>query len=337
MQKNSTIFVTVQQEDNEIRLDRWLKRYHPDITHSLLEKMLRKKLIRVDNKKAKANQIIHTGQKIRIPAYHIYNTPKTTVKQQPLTIDDHRFIKDITIYEDENMLIVNKPSGMATQGGNKVKKNIDDLFKNMADELASGTGDRSVKYKLVHRIDKDTSGILCIAKNAKAANILTKKFQDRTVSKQYISLINSVLPNNHGTIDLAINKGTGKYGREQMVIDQQNGQSAITHYKVIEQARKEISLVMLKPVTGRKHQLRVHMLSQKCQIIGDRKYCANNEPTAINDFADKLHLHAYQIIIDDFFGKTVRIAAPLPEYFLDSLNFLGININILNNIDNELL
>jgi len=299
------IFETVSSDDDGIRLDRWFKRHFPKIGHGTIEKALRKGQIKVDGKKAKSSTRLEEWQQVRIPPMQeAIKQPKKTTKNK-VTPEDIKSIEKSVIYQDKNIVAINKPPGLPVQGGTGVKLSVDDML----DHFKEGEGQRP---KLVHRIDKDTSGILLIAKNTKTAAALTEMFRNKTIEKQYLAAAIGCPKLKAGKIDLSLVKQTEGQGKDKMIASSK-GQKAITYYEVIESVGKELSIMSLIPVTGRTHQLRVHMAEIGHPILGD-------------GLSNKLHLHAWKIEIKNFGGKNIKIEAPLPTHIAKTLEILGVVI-----------
>ena len=327
---------TIADEDEGIRLDRWFKRHYPGLQHALLEKYLRKGSIRVGGKKAKSSDRIEAGQEIIIQD-SAFDTQKgeefasQKVPSRILSADDARLIQDWVLYKDANIIVVNKPYGLPVQGGSKISKSLDDML----DGLMFGGKERP---KLVHRLDRDTSGVLVLARNAKTAARMGKGFAGKHVGKTYWALINgSPLPP-FGVIDQPLLKKEnpkasgypgGPHGRdyEVMQVDPE-GQKAITEYSVIDSLAHTFALMELKPLTGRTHQLRVHMQYIGHPILGDHKYGGSNENAKSLGVENILHLHARRIIIPASVtgSAAVDVLAPLPEHMKKSFRALGLDV-----------
>ena len=306
---------TIAPQDDDIRLDRWFARHFPGVTQGELQKLLRKKLVRVDGKRVETNSRIKAGQLIRHPEFDDATTPRP--KPQPRAADT-AWLKEAILFENKHCIIINKPSGLATQGGTGQSTHMDAL-------LPALQGHYPEAPRLVHRLDKDTSGVLVIARSAKAADILMKQFADKSTEKTYWALVAGVPVPQEGLIDAPIGKlRTG--GGDRMGIDPEGGKRALTEYRVIEPLARRFAWVELKPLTGRTHQLRVHMAEMECQIIGDRKYGGNRAfPEGMN-LPKKLHLHARHIIIPDLFGEMIEATAPLPPHMQQSWEILGLTV-----------
>jgi 23S rRNA pseudouridine955/2504/2580 synthase len=299
--------------------------------HALLEKYLRKGLIRLDGKKAKSSSRVETGQEIIIQdlATGIQNKP--VAAPRILSAEDAQFIQSLVLYKDTNIIIINKPYGLPVQGGSKIKRSVDDLLDGLKFES-------SERPKLVHRLDRDTSGALVLARNRKTATQLGKGFAGKYVEKTYWALVNNSPLPLQGTIDQPILKkenpkasGTpgGPHGRdyEIMQVDPE-GQKAITEYRVLETLARKFALMELKPLTGRTHQLRVHMQLIGCPIVGDHKYGGSTEAGAVIGVENILHLHARRIVIPASITGSpgVDVLAPLPPHMQKSFKVLGLDI-----------
>lgn len=304
--------IIISDDDDDIRLDRWFKRHYPQIKHGHLEKLLRSKQIKVDNKKATSNQRVQAGQTLRIPPINVDENATTDTKLKQSSSKDREFLESIIIYEDKNICAINKPFGLAVQGGTNIQNSVDSLFRSAFIDS---------DYKLVHRIDKNTSGVLLLAKNAKSAADLTSRFKNREVVKTYWALAKNVPHPESGTIRLRIRKGMDSHDKEKMVADPKNGDRAETDYRVIESLGKKLSWLELVPLSGRKHQLRVHTNAIECPIVGDGKY--GGAASMVEGIDKKMHLHARSLQLDNFFGKNIVIEAELPEHMKKSWKFLG--------------
>jgi 23S rRNA pseudouridine955/2504/2580 synthase len=313
---------TVHEDDNDIRLDRWFKRHYPGVQHALLEKHLRKGVIRVDGKKAKTSDRVIAGQVINAPTMQQDEQVKT---KREASAKDLALVKDWVLYKDENIIVVNKPSGLAVQGGTKITRNLDDMLEGLR-------FDAKERPKLIHRIDRDTSGALVLARSSKIAAILAKGFAEKDIEKTYWALVNGSPQPPVGFIDLPLNKIARPDNYEQVEVDEEEGKYAKTEYRVIDSLARKFALVELKPLTGRMHQLRVHMAAIDCPIVGDHKYGGGMKQPKNSDAGtigveDVLHLHARRIVIPALpGGKKVDITAPLPKHMINSFEALGLDI-----------
>lgn len=300
--------VKIKAEDDGIRLNRWFLKYYPGLSLGRLQKLLRTKQIKVDGAKAESNTRLTTGQEIRVPP--LDNEKKITVHDE-LSPKDEQYALSLVIYKDDNIIVLNKPSGLAVQGGTNTFRHIDGLL----DALKF---DNSEKPKLVHRIDKETSGILVLARNRKMADVLTKAFREHTLQKTYLALVRGVPKRNNGEIKAPLEKLDG---RVQVL---ETGKTAVTQYNVIDNIGDKYALVAANPLTGRTHQIRAHLEYLGTPIYGDDKYFGS-ERCKNSLIAHKLHLHAYKIDLSSVYGRKMVICAELPNYFKESLKTLGMN------------
>ena len=229
----------------------------------------------------------------------------------------NQLIKSI-IYEDKHILVINKPTNLAVQGGNKVKYSIDKIIN-------LHNAEDNIKYRLTHRLDKDSSGILILAKTEKSAKKITELFAKRKIIKSYLTIVTNIPKKRQGEITYPIIKKRHHNGKEIMQISKINKEAkeALTYYKIIDNLGKKTAFLLVKPLTGRKHQIRIHLSAIGTPILGDGKY--GGKAAFINNLSNKIHLHAYHIEIDNYFGKKLSLTAPLSGYFKETCNFLGFN------------
>ena len=305
---------TVSEDDDGIRLDRWFKRHLPDVSFNTVSRWARTGQLRVAGKRAVPGDRVEAGQEIRVPP--VEPAPATGGRQPTraaLTADEEQFVRDMVIYEDPGAFVLNKPPGLATQGGTKTHQHLDRLL----DGLAGGGG----RPKLVHRLDKDTSGALLVARSARAAGHFAKAFSGRTARKVYWAIVVGVPDAEQGTIDAPLAKQPGT-GGEKMHVDRESGLPAKTRWRVIDRAGNRAAWVELQPLTGRTHQLRAHMASIGHPIVGDAKY-GGAEAFLTGGISRKLHLHARRIRIDAPEGGKIDVTAELPAHLAESLATLG--------------
>ena len=323
--------ITVKEDDDGQRLDRWLKKAVPDLPFGLSQKLIRKGQIRVDGKRAKGDTRLIMGQEVRIPPIE----QKTDSKgQRKLTDKDRAFIKSLVIYQDEHVIALNKPHGLATQGGSKTKIHIDGMLDALSDK-------KGVKPRLVHRLDKDTSGVLLLARSAKVAKKLGEQFKGRDIKKIYWAVVSPTPEAMDGTIKAPLAKAGGT-NKERMKVDDAEGKMAITDFVVVDQALTSAAFVAFWPKTGRTHQIRVHAELIGCPIVGDPKYSRLPEQEETHEarrkadadlkplnLADRLHLHARRIICSHPSGQGVLdVSAPLPPELVNSWKALGFSTNL---------
>jgi 23S rRNA pseudouridine955/2504/2580 synthase len=306
--------VMVDAKDGSLRLDRWFKRHYPGLAHGRLEKLLRTGRIRVDGKRARAGDRIEPGQTIRLPASSDLSPPERAAPMRAHPADQ-TMLHGAILHRDAAVIILNKPPGLAVQGGTATERHVDGLLEG----LRFGNDERP---RLVHRLDKDTSGVLVIARTAVAAAFLTRAFREKTTRKIYWALVVGVPGLQQGRIDLALAKTPGR-GGERVRPDAEDGQRAVTYYRVIDNAGSQASWLALLPVTGRTHQLRAHCAAIGTPILGDGKYGTAAAHLAVLPEARRLHLHARALSIPHPLGGILEATAPLPRHMSRSWSFFG--------------
>lgn len=313
---------TVSEDDDGIRLDRWFKRHMPEVSFNIVSRWARTGQLRLAGKRAVPGDRVEAGQEIRVPPLEA--APARTSRPQPrretLTEDEQQFVRDMVIYEDPGAFVLNKPPGLATQGGTKTNQHLDRLLDGLADERG--------RPKLVHRLDKDTSGALLVARTARSAGHFAKAFSGRTARKVYWAIIVGVPDAEEGVIDAPLAKQPGT-GGEKMHVDHEEGLPAKTRWRVIDRAGNRAAWVELQPLTGRTHQLRAHMASIGHPVVGDAKY-GGAEAFLTGGISRKLHLHARRIRLDAPEGGKIDVTAQLPSHFAESLATLGFDESIGN-------
>lgn len=305
----------IQADEDGIRLDRWFKRRYPALTHGRLEKLLRTGQVRVDGKRARAADRVSAGQAVRIPPQVVHEpVPEKPPRPEPRK-EDARLLEDLILYMDKSVIVLNKPPGLATQGGSGLTRHVDGMLDQLAFE-------KNQRPRLVHRLDRDTSGVLVVARTVPAAAALSRELQQRDASKIYWALTRGVPKETRGTIKAALAK-EGARGAERMAIaDHDDAKHAVTDYVVVDRAGDEFAWVAARPVTGRTHQIRVHLASLGTPIVGDFKY-GGQDAKGKGAIADRLHLHARSIDIARPDGGRLHVVAPLPEHMLKSWELLG--------------
>jgi 23S rRNA pseudouridine955/2504/2580 synthase len=316
----------VKEEDDGIRLDRWFKRHFPAMSQPFLQKQLRKGAVKLDGKKVEASARIAQGQEITVAPFVLtqaVQTPdgmpalpkKATAKPRGLDERTIRETQSWVIHRDPQRIVINKPAGLSVQGGSSLKDHVDGRL-----DALKFDGERP---KLVHRIDRDTSGILLLARTSKDATAITKAFASKDVTKVYWALVAGVPDVREGVIDMPLEK-LG-IGREKMEASE-TGKRAVTHYRVVEVLHKTMCWVELLPITGRTHQLRVHMALIGHPIIGDGKYGGKAAFLDDMEVAKQVHLHARRLILPAGAGvKALDITAPLPPHMVHSWKVLGLS------------
>mgnify|MGYP002780364796 CR=1 FL=1 len=317
---------TVGPDDDGIRLDRWFKRNLPQVGFATVSRWARTGQIRVDGKRARPEDRLAVGQVLRVPPGG-EDAPREAArpKARPLSPEQIAEAKDMVIRETPTAIVLNKPPGLATQGGSKTTKHVDGLLDAFVEN------DRQPRPRLVHRLDKDTSGVLLIARTPGSAASFSKRFASRSARKVYWALVVGNPQLSEGVIDAALAKQPGT-GGEKMHIDEENGAAAKTRYRVVDRAGQRAAWVELEPLTGRTHQLRVHMAAIGHPIVGDGKY-GGQDAFLTGAVSRKMHLHARRLIITEpkagegaknkEGGGKLDVTAELPPHFAASMEVLG--------------
>ncbi|PLK26486.1 RluA family pseudouridine synthase [Novosphingobium sp. TH158] len=304
---------TVEADDDGVRLDRWFKRHLPQVSFAMVSRWARTGQIRVDGKRAGVEDRLAKGQVLRVPPGGA-SAERTPRARKPLTEEQLAMADAMLIHRDRAALVLNKPPGLATQGGSGTYEHVDGLL-----DAFAGEGTRP---RLVHRLDKDTSGVLLVAATPGSAAYFSKRFSTRSARKIYWALVAGVPSIDEGLIDLPLAKQPGTGGEKMMVDKSEHGQPSKSRYRVIDRAGNRCAWVELQPLTGRTHQLRVHMAAIGHPIIGDGKY-GGPEAFLSGSISRKMHLHARRLIIDHPDGAPLDVTAELPPHFAASLAQLG--------------
>lgn len=311
------MMVQVVEEDSEQRLDRWFKRRFPGLSQSRLQKLLRTGQVRVDGKRVEASHRVATGETIRIPPG--IDAPPPASAREAVAERDTQFIQSLVIHRDEHVIALNKPAGLAVQGGTNTPRHID----GMLDALAFG-GERP---RLVHRLDRDTSGVLLLARNARAAARLAEAFRRKDTEKTYLALVMGRPRPAKGRIEFALGRSAADPER---VVSDAEGKPSATLYDTIETAGDRASVLRLNPLTGRTHQLRVHCAEGLgCPVVGDMRY--GGERHGLGDgVGEGMHLHAAAIALPHPSGRgTLRVVAPLPPHMRKTWRYFGFDADPL--------
>ena len=340
-----TLQVTPDEEG--MRLDRWFKRRLPGLSLSHLNKIVRTGQVRVDGARVKTATRLAAGQKVRVPPVEVAPAPA----KSKISEADRRAIKDMILYEDDDLLVLNKPYGLAVQGGSGTSHHIDGMLASLANEA----GERPV---LVHRLDRDTSGVLLVAKTRTIAAKLGEIFRSRQAQKVYWALVEGVPKPSQGRISLFLAKGEGMGdarapGRrpdneraklEKMRIAKHGDEDArhsVTYYTIVDKLAPRLAWLSMKPITGRTHQLRAHAEAIGHPIIGDPKYSGNARDPRRHDplravpenVEPKLHLLARRLVLPHPRGGTLDVTAPLPEHMQKSFEMFGFDVKRYDPID----
>ncbi len=310
----------VDEDEGAMRLDRWFKQHYPGLGFGRLQKLLRSGQIRIDGGRVKSDTRIQPGQTIRIPP----NIDEGRAAK-PLTANtirdrhDHDVLNDMILYQDKKVYAFNKPAGLAVQGGSGINRSVDSMLESMRDL-------KGQKPRLVHRLDRDTSGVLLVARTRAAAAAMTKSFRHRDTKKTYWALVYGVPKKREGRISTYLVKEQTPDGDRMRVArhGERHADHAVTHYRVIDASPRRVSWVDFTPVTGRTHQLRIHAQSIGHPIIGDPKYFDIANWDLPGGIQKKLHLHARNIKIPHPDGGMIDVTANLPEHMKQSWNLLGL-------------
>lgn len=304
----------VARDEDGMRLDRWFGTHFPQVTFGHLQKLIRTGQVRIDSARAKTNSRLESGQVIRVPPLDA----EVRRIEQKIDAEDARFLRDLILYEDEDLYVFNKPSGLASQGGSGTKRHMDGLLKSLPNKAGEAP-------RLVHRLDRDTSGVLVVAKTRAAASYLGKVFQSRSARKIYWAIVYGNPKPSQGSISCFLAKEQTEDGEQMIVVEQnhEGAQHSMTYYSTTDVAARRFAWVTLKPVTGRTHQLRVHMQQLGNPIIGDPRYFNIENWQGAPGLGDGLHLHARRIRLPLKSGKVLDVSAPLPPHMQQSFEALG--------------
>lgn len=307
---------TVVADEAGLRLDRWFKRHHAGLTHGRLEKFLRTGQVRVDGKRAKASQRLEPGQTIRVPPLGVTGKPIRGDRREPeIPQPEAEALRAAVLARDDSVIALNKPAGLAVQGGTGTYRHLDGMLEALR-------FDATARPRLVHRLDKDTSGVLLLGRTARAAASLAKAFRGQAVKKLYWAVTVGVPEAQAGRIRAPLVKRAGAGGERMLVAGkgEEGARPATTDYRVIEPVGRRAAWVALMPLTGRTHQLRVHLASLGTPILGDGKYGGKN--AFLPGLSKNLHLHARRLIVPGPDGK-LDVSAPLPPHMAKTFAFFG--------------
>lgn len=318
--------IEVKPDDDDVRIDRWFKRHFPGVSFGQLQKIMRKGEVRLDGKRVKGKERVFAGQIVRVPPLgDNANKPAPKNPRPRLSEQDIKEVRSWVIYEDDAVIAINKPAGLPTQGGTGQSRHVDGL-------LDALKGSSEHRPKLVHRLDKDTSGALLLGRSPKAAAVLAKAFQGRETDKRYWALVAGTPKERDGRISVRMDKVAAK-GHERMVVSA-DGKPSLTDYSVIESAGQMACWLALKPHTGRTHQLRLHCAEMGHPIVGDGKY-GGQAAFLTGAISRKLHLHSRFITFPHPDGGMLTVTAPLPEHITASFDFLGFTVGDYEDPDFE--
>lgn len=308
--------LTISADEADLRLDRWFRRHFPGIRQGRLEKLLRTGQIRVDGKRVKSGLRLAPGQVVRIPP-GVETAEPSRDERPPVREADARFVQSLIIHRDADVIAINKPPGLAVQGGTGTTRHLDAML----DALRFDADERP---RLVHRLDRDTSGVMLLARSARVAAKLGEAFRHKSARKIYWALVVGVPKPAQGKIDMALAKEAGPAG-ERMAADEE-GKRAITLYATIERVGNRAAWLALMPLTGRTHQLRVHCAEALgTPILGDLKYGRDAAKLPGEGIAQQLHLHARALRLPHPAGGMLELSAPLPPHMRATWAFFGLD------------
>ena len=303
--------VTLDREAEGQRLDRWFKRHYPGLPYGQLQKLLRGGQIRLDGKRAKASSRLAAGQRLRLPPLDKPAATGRATRKRPngeearLVGPRDRQLLERVLYKDAWVIAIDKPSGLAVQGGTGQDRHLDAMLETLRFEAPE-------RPRLVHRLDKDTSGVLLLARHALSARLLGKAFREKTARKIYSALVAGRPPNERGVIAVALAK-QGRRGAEKVAGGGPDAKKALTLYRQVQSLGRRLSWLLLMPMTGRTHQLRAHMALLGTPVLGDGKYGGRAAFPKGYDLPRRLMLHAREIAVPHpESGLTLRVTAPLP-------------------------
>jgi 23S rRNA pseudouridine955/2504/2580 synthase len=308
--------VVVSEDENGMRVDRFLEARFPGLSFSHIQRVIRKGELRVSGRRVQPKDRLKAGEGVRIPPFK--SEPPKLREDAPEELKTRAYLKSITLFEDDDVMVLNKPYGLAVQGGSGLARHVD----GMLDSMRSRDGQRP---RLVHRLDKDTAGCLLVAKSRFAAAALAKNFRHRSARKIYWALVVEVPKPKQGRISTFLAKEQLEEDSFMRIAEHgdDGAAHAVTYYAVVETAASKLAWLSLKPVTGRTHQLRAHLDHIKHPIVGDPKYFAKENWELPGGIQDRLHLLARRLVIPHPRGGTIDVTAPLPPHMLQTWNLLG--------------
>ena len=310
--------LAVTADENDMRVDRFFEARFPGLSFSHIQRIIRKGEVRVNGKRTQPKARLVSGQSVRMPPLKLEAPPPRD--DAPPAQKDRAFLKSITLYEDADVLVLNKPMGLAVQGGSGTTRHIDGMLGALR-----GAGPDAQRPRLVHRLDKDTAGCLLVAKTRFAAAALSKTFRTRAARKIYWALVAGVPKPKQGRVSTYLAKQEVEEDSFMRIAKHgdKDAMHAVTYYAVVETAAQKLSWISLKPVTGRTHQLRAHMAHVGHPIVGDPKYFNIENWELPGGIQDRLHLLARRIVVPHPRGGVIDVSAPLPPHMQQTWNLLG--------------
>jgi len=312
--------VTVTADEDGMRVDRFFEARFPGLSFSHIQRIIRKGEVRVNGKRTEPKARLAAGQALRVPPLKL--APPPPRPDAPAGQKDRAFLKSITLYEDDDVMVLNKPAGLAVQGGSGTTRHIDGMLAAL-----QGQGRDAQRPRLVHRLDKDTAGCLLVAKTRFAAAALAKTFRSRAARKIYWALVYGVPKPKQGRVSTFLAKEQVEEDSYMRIAGhgEEGASHAVTYYAVVDTAAQQLAWVSLKPVTGRTHQLRAHMAHIRHPIVGDPKYFNIENWQLPGGIQNRLHLLARRIAVPHPRGGRIDVTAPLPPHMAQSWNLLGLD------------
>jgi 23S rRNA pseudouridine955/2504/2580 synthase len=320
--------VAVTADEANMRVDRFLEARFPGLSFSHIQRVVRKGELRVNGKRADSKDRLGEGDKVRIPPLKL-DTPKATTHLSEAEAKTRDELRKMVLFEDADVMVLNKPAGLAVQGGSGLSRHVDGMLETMCDA-------KGQRPRLVHRLDRETAGCLLVAKTRFAATALTGSFRHRSARKIYWALVAGVPKPKQGRISTYLAKEESEEDSIMRVAahGDEGASHAVTYYAVVETSAQKLAWVSLKPVTGRTHQLRAHMAHINHAIVGDPKYFNKENWQLPGGLQKRLHLLARRIVIPHPRGGVIDVSAPLPPHMLQSWNLLGLEADRFDPIEN---
>jgi len=310
--------VAVTADESGMRVDRFLEARFPSLSFSHIQRVIRKGELRVNGKRVDGKDRLEEGQAVRIPPLRL-DAPKTAGLSEAEE-KTREFLRSITLHEDPDVLVLNKPMGLSVQGGSGTTRHVDGMLEAMSEKGGQ-------RPRLVHRLDKDTAGCLLVAKTRFAASSLAKVFRSREARKIYWALVAGVPKPRQGRISTFLAKEDRADDSVMRIArhGEEGASHAVTYYAVVETSAQQLAWVSLKPVTGRTHQLRAHMAHIGHPIVGDPKYFSRENWELPGGMQNRLHLLARRLVVPHPRGGTIDVTAPLPPHMRQSWNLIGLD------------
>ena len=307
----------VDRDEAGMRLDRWFKLHFPGLGFGHLQKLIRSGQVRVDGGRVQTSTRLAAGQQVRVPPLAGGDqrpAPPTAIRNR----GDRDVLDAAVLHEDASVIVLNKPAGLAVQGGSGVNRHVDQMLEAYTDQ-------KGRKPHLVHRLDRDTAGVLVVARTRSAAAFLGKAFKDRVTRKLYWALVAGIPKPNSGRISTYLAKEEGPNADRMRIAKHgdDGADHAVSRYVLADQAGQKASWIVMQPITGRTHQLRAHAAHIGHPIIGDKKYFDIENWELPGGLQNRLHLLARRIVIPHPEGGTLDVTAPLPPHMQQSWAVLG--------------